>query len=152
MVFCFILFFLYLDKIKGALIISLEIINVDNCIYSIKLDNTNVLYQKETYDTNCDTHEHYLQGIHYEIGQKLNIDVIDIGGQCFLIANIRVYGYNYAIYTNDKKFWKCENCDNSINQEGKTKFLCYADEAYSVEDNVLRIFCYYFQINSKKSI
>ena len=104
MVFCFFLFFLYLDKIKGALIISLEIINVDTCIYSIKLDNTNALYQKETYDTNCDTHEYYLQEIRYEIGQKLNIDVIDIGGFCFLMANIRVNGYNYAIYTNDKKF------------------------------------------------
>ena len=148
MVFCFIFFILCLNKIKGALIISLEIINVDDCIYRIKLDNNNVLYRKETYDTNCDMHEHYFEDIIYKIGQKLYIEVIDIGGHCFLMANIRVNGYNFAIYTNDKKFWKCENCDNSINREGKTKFLCYADETYSVDDNIFRIFHYYFQINS----
>ena len=148
MVFCFILFFFCLEKINGTFIISLEIINVDDCIYSIKLDNTNVLYQKETYDSHCDTHEYYLQGIHYEIGQKLNIEVIDKGGSCFLKANVRVSDYNFAIYTNDKKFWKCENCDNSINQEGKTKFLCYADNAYPIDDNNKQTFHYYFQINS----
>ena len=151
MVFCFILFFLYLEKIKGFNI-SIEIINEDDCIYNINLDNTTVLYQKETYDTHCNTREHYIEGINYDIGQKLNIEVIDTGGQCFLIASVRVIlnNYNYAIYTNDKKFWKCKNCEgDSLNQEEeKTKFLCYPARAYIISVSNLRLIYYYFQINS----
>ena len=83
MVFCFILFFLHLDKIKGFFIISLEIVSVDDCIKRIKLGG-NILYVRNIPDTNCDIHEHYFEGIHYEIGQKLNIEVLDVGGSCFL--------------------------------------------------------------------
>ena len=148
--FCFILLFLCLDKIKGFLIISLEIISADDCIKSIKLEDNPFLYERPRENCNDGMPGDYFENIYYEIGQKLNIEVYDYGGHCFLIANVRVNDYNYVIYTNEKNFWKCEDCrDYSLNHEaGRTKFFCYPIEYFRFDEDRLLTFHYCFQINS----
>ena len=122
---------------------------------TVSFQNNTFLYHRTRSDckfnpNNDNKNEYFFEQIPYEIGQKLNIEVLDEGGSCFLIANVRVDDYDYVINTDEKKFWKCDNCEgNSLNQEaGKTKFLCYPHGAYKVDRNNLRTINYYFQINS----
>ena len=73
----------------------MEILHVDDCIKSIKLeDNTFLYYRTRTdceYDENNDNiNEYHFDRIPYEIGQKLNIEVLDVGGSCFLDASVKI--------------------------------------------------------------
>ena len=80
----------------------MEIINVDDCIKSIKLENNTILYHRTRHDCeysqNTDNKkEYYFEQIPYELGQKLNIDVYDIGGSCFLTAKVKIMSILYIL-------------------------------------------------------
>ena len=133
----------------------MEIISVDDCIKSIKLEDNNILYYRTSnnciYDENDNkrNEEYYFEQIPYELSQKLNIEIYDLGGQCFLKAYVKVN--DYKIYTNKKNFWKCENSQqNSLNQvEGDLAFHCYNDGSnYPFDEGRYFIFHYYFQLDS----
>ena len=62
--FCFILLFLCLDKIKGFLIISLEIISADDCIKSIKLEDNPFLYERPRENCNDGMPGDYFEDIY----------------------------------------------------------------------------------------
>ena len=63
----------------------MEIINVDDCIKSIKLENNTILYYRtrldcEYVENNDNRNEYYFEQIPYEIGQRVNIEILDVGG------------------------------------------------------------------------
>ena len=129
----------------------MEILHVDDCIKSIKLeDNTFLYYRTRTdceYDENNDNiNEYHFDRIPYEIGQKLNIEVLDVGGSCFLDASVKIN--DYIIYTNNKNLWKCVECEvNSLYPDTGTRFSCYP-HSRTVDYSHLVTFHYYFQLNS----
>ena len=151
----YLIFILFpLEKIKAFFIISMEIINVDDCIKSIKLESNTILYYRTRSDcyydeNNNNINEYFFEKIPYEIGQKLNIEVYDVSGSCFLTANVKV-NY-YKIYTNEKQFWKCKNYEGypSNYKTGDMKFSCYIDEStHLVDENRFLSFHFYLQIDS----
>ena len=153
MAFCFIFLLFLFKKINAFFIISMEILNVDDCIKRIKLEDNTILYYRTRQDCyfniNADNkNEYYFEQIPYELGQKLNIEVYDVGGECFLSANVKVNQFN--IYTNEKNFWKCQNCiENSLNQVARSKkFLCYPSLSKPVDKSRFFIFNFYFQLES----
>ena len=129
----------------------MEIMDVDDCIKSIKLEDNTILYNRThpdcKHDKNANNKEEYhFEEIPYEIDQKLNIDVYDIGGSCFLKAKATIN--NLDIYTNDKNFWKCSDCENlEYYNDGEQKLECYI-EWRPVDSSHLNKFNFYFQIDS----
>ena len=131
----------------------MEIIKVDDCIKSIKLEDNTILYSRTRSDclfdeNNDNKNEYHFEEIPYEIGQKINIDVYDKGDNCFFEAKVIINGHQ--IKTNDKKFWKCENCKEYLQNHvsGETKFYCYPHDPHKYGENKLYNFHYYFQIDS----
>ena len=144
MAFYFIFLIFYLENVKAFINISLNITNVDDCIHSVKLENDNILYQR--IPPSC-IKKKFFEDIHYEIGQKLNIEISDIGGKCFFIAYVKVN--EHIIYTNDANFWKCENCqNNSLNQlPSDLKFSCYTTDIHKVNSSRFDVYYFYFYID-----
>ena len=131
----------------------MEIINVDDCIKSIKLENNTILYYRTRLDceyvqNHDNRNEYYFEQIPYEIGQRVNIEILDVGGECFLTAKVKVN--EYEIYSNNRNFWKCDNCqENTLSEATQDKmFLCYIKNAYPVDQSRYLYFHFYFQINS----
>ena len=129
----------------------MEVINVDDCIKSIKLESNTILYNRIRedcrYSEDADNkNEYYFEQIPYEIGQKLNIEIYDIGGQCFLSAYVKIN--NHIIYTNELNFWKCENCEGVKQLTDGKMILCHAKGAHEVNANRFLIYHFYFQLDS----
>ena len=131
----------------------MEIINVDDCIKSIKLENNTILYYRtrldcEYVENNDNRNEYYFEQIPYEIGQRVNIEILDVGGECYLTAKVKVN--EYEIYSNNRNFWKCDNCqENTLSEATQDKmFLCHIGNAYPVDQSRYLHFHFYFQINS----
>ena len=98
--------------INTNLNVSFEIISVNDCIEKIFLNESNTLYTK---DTNCRCNSNIkcidkTESISYEIGQKINIDVYDLGGGGGINAKVKLNNYGISISTKDKQFWGCNNC------------------------------------------
>ena len=92
MAFYFIFLIINFLNIKTLLIISLKILNVDDCVSKVKLEN-NIIFQ----NNNCHNEpKSKIIEISYEIGQTLNVEVNDSGGKaCSLKSIINVYNiYN----------------------------------------------------------
>ena len=151
MAFCIICILFLLKKINSFFIISMEVIDVDDCIKSIKLESNTILYNRIRedcrYSEDADNkNEYYFEQIPYEIGQKLNIEIYDIGGQCFLSAYVKIN--NHIIYTNELNFWKCENCEGVKQLTDGKMILCHAKGAHEVNANRFLIYHFYFQLDS----
>ena len=149
----FILFIIIL-KMNSFLLIKMEIIEVDDCIDKIYLEDNTILYERNF--SNC-----YFEGnqypnpiidkIPYDIGQKIFIDLSDIGGLCGI--KIKVYVNNIEV-ENDF-LWTCTDCngDNGSNNyvyiEENSLLNCYDDKNNPHPVNgTFYHFTYYFRINS----
>ena len=87
------------------LIISMEIIEVDDCIGKIYLEDNTILYERNY--PFCDGSQivypnPIVDKIPYDIGQKIFIDLVDLGTLCRL--KIKVYVNNIAINNDDSIF------------------------------------------------
>ena len=93
------------------LIISMEIIEVDDCIGKIYLEDNTILYERNYQFCDGPQIEYpnpIVDKIPYDIGQKIFIDLVDLGTLCRL--KIKVYVNNIAINNDDSIFWNCINC------------------------------------------
>ena len=140
MAFCFIFLIINFTKIKAFLIISMEIIRVDDCVSKINLEDKAIFE-----NNNCDIKHYEKFEISYEIGQKINIEVYDIGcGWCYLDAKINVYNIN-SITAYQREFWYCENCENDIFDEENQKLSCYKN--FKSQQNDKKHYNFYFKIS-----
>ena len=95
-------FLLFIKKIYSFLIVSIKVTAVDDCIKSISLEDENI-YMGDI--NNCNLNENIEEKIiPYEIGQKINFIIYDIGGECYLRVDVKVN--EQYISSNKKKFWR----------------------------------------------
>jgi len=143
MAFYFIFLIINFLNIKVFLIISLKILNVDDCVSKVKLEN-NIIFQ----NNNCHNEPKFkFIEISYEIGQTLNIEVNDSGGiACSLKSIINVYNI-YNITMDKKEFWWCENCATNYIYDGNNEMLrCYNN--INDVNNERRMYNFYFKIDT----
>ena len=149
MVFYFIFLIIFLSKINAFLIISLDILNVDDCVTSIYKDNDPIFINQ-----NCKLNDNYKNYFHkvisYDIGQSITIEVFDQGGgHCNLQAEIKVYNY-MEITINEKEFWSCSDCQTeNIFDEDYPNLLCYRSSDRSNEN---KLYHFNFKIDTFKQI
>ena len=135
------------------LIISMEIIEVDDCIGKIYLEDNTILYERNYPFCDGPQIEYpnpIVDKIPYDIGQKIFIDLVDLGTLCRL--KIKVYVNNIAINNDDSIFWNCINCygDNGGYLYDSQNFVlsCYDNaKDYHAVNGTKYNFIFYFKIN-----
>ena len=151
MSFCFnFIYLIYIfHRINSFLILSMNVIIVDDCIRIIELDDGTNLFENKNdrcYITEvADYHSPLFAPIPYEISQKIKIVVGDVEGECYL--KMDVFINNKTLKNDDIKFWSCDNCDNYFNFYDK-KLYCFNPSSYQGVNN----YTYYFYINSLEQL
>ena len=150
-------FFFCIQATNSFLIISMSLVEVDDCIMKIYLEDNTILYNKDSMaDCFIDTEiykDPLFTPIPYDIRQKIYIEVGDVGGACGV--KIIVHVNNNDIINEDKKFWYCDNCEGDDNVHNyiyneQNRFDCYqgGNEKYDTKEGKFWIFKFYFQIKS----
>ena len=143
--FNFMLLLLNLPRINSFLLISMEVIYVDDCIRQILLEDGTILYNRGSAECllgNYNYNRPIFNQIPYDFDEKIKIVIGDIGGVCGL--NMKVYvNNNNIIKTSDSQFWSCDNCASKFNN-GNSVFYCYPAKSRKYNSN----YNYNFKINS----
>jgi len=129
MTLCNFIYFIYIfHRINSFLILSMNVLAVDDCIRKIELDDGTNLFENNNdicYVTRDGTgyNSPLFTPIPYEIGQKIKIIIGDISGECYFKMDIFIN--NKALKHDDIKFWSCDNCVKKCND----KLNCYFSDS-----------------------
>ena len=157
------IFILLLKKLQFKFYISIDVINIDDCIskiYSVKEGN-NISYfiLNETSFSECNYKRtnYYpnnghpiIKNVVYNIGEKLYLEVYNLGyidGYIDIIVNVNEFILNSNCL---RKFWKCINCFGEENNYifSDNKFYLFNTFQSIKNTSYEKSYYFYFMINN----
>ena len=152
----FIAFICLFLNVNSFLYLSIELLQLDDCISRIYTDNNDTIFEYYNITLPCFFHANDYPNplvllLPYEFGQKILFDLYDYGGgEGYFSAT--VYLNEYIIRPEHQKFWKCVDCGgDNYNYRYNSFYKRFHFYDYDLDNHIVKwntFFHFYFQVNS----